>query len=182
MSSVKAEIIDTLVGQPIRFAATAALPQLVISNWLKFDDLLGNLVEMSIYGSSLLILSAYASSMPPVLSLPLYMACDDSDGCVTTMIGSSLYLISDPKDLILVDEFEAVRAAPEIEKSKEAVKQRDLTKRKQNTQKNKAGLIHKQAEEKRAMVVAKKSEDNLKADARLAPDSRGVLYILSDVY
>ncbi|GJR07377.1 remorin family protein [Tanacetum coccineum] len=30
--------------------------------------------------------------------------------------------------------------------------------------KNKAGLIHKQAEEKRAMVAAKKSEDNLKAE------------------
>ncbi|GJZ61168.1 hypothetical protein Tco_0617305 [Tanacetum coccineum] len=34
------------------------------------------------YGSSLLILSAYASSMPPILSLPLYMAYDDSDGMV----------------------------------------------------------------------------------------------------
>ncbi|GJW05166.1 remorin family protein [Tanacetum coccineum] len=30
--------------------------------------------------------------------------------------------------------------------------------------KNKAGLIHKQAEEKRAMVAAKKSKDNLKAE------------------
>ncbi|PWA65295.1 remorin family protein [Artemisia annua] len=30
--------------------------------------------------------------------------------------------------------------------------------------KNKAGLIHKQAEEKRAMVAAKKSEDDLKAE------------------
>ncbi|GJZ42425.1 remorin family protein [Tanacetum coccineum] len=30
--------------------------------------------------------------------------------------------------------------------------------------KNKAGLIHKQAKEKRAMVAAKKSEDNLKAE------------------
>ncbi|GJS56333.1 remorin family protein [Tanacetum coccineum] len=30
--------------------------------------------------------------------------------------------------------------------------------------KNKAGLIHKQAKEKRAMVEAKKSEDNLKAE------------------
>ncbi|GJX38836.1 hypothetical protein Tco_0252139 [Tanacetum coccineum] len=32
----------------------------------------------------------------------------------------------DPKDLILVDEFEAVGAAPEVEKSKEAVKQWDI--------------------------------------------------------
>ncbi|GJR19536.1 hypothetical protein Tco_0968063, partial [Tanacetum coccineum] len=40
------------------------------------------LLNISSYGSSLLILSAYASSMPPVLSLPLYMACDDSDGCM----------------------------------------------------------------------------------------------------
>ncbi|GJY83821.1 hypothetical protein Tco_0497197 [Tanacetum coccineum] len=34
------------------------------------------------YGSSLLILSANASLMPPILSLSLYMACDDSDGCM----------------------------------------------------------------------------------------------------
>ncbi|GKD44586.1 hypothetical protein Tco_1269231 [Tanacetum coccineum] len=34
--------------------------------------------------------------------------------------------ISDPKDLILVDEFEAVGAAPEVEKSKEAMKQWDI--------------------------------------------------------
>ncbi|GJU06962.1 hypothetical protein Tco_1123392, partial [Tanacetum coccineum] len=26
---------------------------------------------------------AYTYSMPPILSLPLFMACDDSDGCVT---------------------------------------------------------------------------------------------------
>ncbi|GJX53821.1 gamma-glutamyl peptidase 5-like protein [Tanacetum coccineum] len=32
------------------------------------------------YGSDLLILSAYAPSMPPLLSLLLSMACDDSDG------------------------------------------------------------------------------------------------------
>ncbi|GJY99363.1 retrotransposon protein, putative, ty1-copia subclass [Tanacetum coccineum] len=38
------------------------------------------LLNINNYGSSLLILSAYASLMPPVLSLPLYMACDDSDG------------------------------------------------------------------------------------------------------
>nr|GEV78793.1 hypothetical protein [Tanacetum cinerariifolium] len=40
------------------------------------------------YGSDLLILSAYAHSMPPLLSLLLSMACDDSDGCVTMVIGS----------------------------------------------------------------------------------------------
>ncbi|GJX72169.1 hypothetical protein Tco_0309340 [Tanacetum coccineum] len=40
------------------------------------------------YGSDLLILSAYAPSMPPLLSLLLSMACDDSDGCVTMVIGS----------------------------------------------------------------------------------------------
>ncbi|GKC16467.1 hypothetical protein Tco_1013249 [Tanacetum coccineum] len=34
-----------------------------------------------IYGSDFLILSDYAPSMPPFLSLPLSMACDDSDGC-----------------------------------------------------------------------------------------------------
>ncbi|GJZ56526.1 hypothetical protein Tco_0611719 [Tanacetum coccineum] len=32
------------------------------------------------YGSDLLILSAYAPSMPPLISLLLSMACDDSDG------------------------------------------------------------------------------------------------------
>ncbi|GJW01263.1 hypothetical protein Tco_1556514 [Tanacetum coccineum] len=36
---------------------------------------------LTIYGSDLLILLAYAPSMPPLLSLPLSMACDDSDGC-----------------------------------------------------------------------------------------------------
>ncbi|GKC25415.1 hypothetical protein Tco_1027565 [Tanacetum coccineum] len=34
--------------------------------------------------------------------------------------------ISDPKDLILVNEFEALGAAPEVEKSKEAMKQWDI--------------------------------------------------------
>nr|GEV53807.1 hypothetical protein [Tanacetum cinerariifolium] len=42
------------------------------------------------YGSKLLRLSPYASSLPLTLSLPLYMACDDSEVCVTTMIGSKL--------------------------------------------------------------------------------------------
>ncbi|GKA51912.1 ribonuclease H-like domain-containing protein [Tanacetum coccineum] len=37
-------------------------------------------LKITIYGSHLLILSAYAPSMPPLLSLPLSMACDDSDG------------------------------------------------------------------------------------------------------
>ncbi|GJU00963.1 hypothetical protein Tco_1111301 [Tanacetum coccineum] len=35
---------------------------------------------VTIYGSDLLILLAYAPSMSPLLSLPLSMACDDSDG------------------------------------------------------------------------------------------------------
>nr|GEW99293.1 hypothetical protein [Tanacetum cinerariifolium] len=104
------------------------------------------------YGSSLLILSDYASSMPPVLSLPLYMACDDT---------------GHHKELSSIIAWENTKRA-----DIEAKLRRDLSKIKQNTQKNKAGLIHKQAEEKRAMVVAKKSQDNLKADARLAPDSR----------
>ncbi|GKA75657.1 hypothetical protein Tco_0782035, partial [Tanacetum coccineum] len=38
------------------------------------------LLTITISGSELLILSAYAPSMPPLLSLPLSMACDDSDG------------------------------------------------------------------------------------------------------
>ncbi|GKE40563.1 hypothetical protein Tco_1463968 [Tanacetum coccineum] len=37
------------------------------------------LLRIMIYGSHLLILSAYAPSMPPLISLPLSMACDDSD-------------------------------------------------------------------------------------------------------
>ncbi|GJU51212.1 zeta toxin domain [Tanacetum coccineum] len=36
--------------------------------------------RIMIYGSEFLILSAYAPSMPPLLSLPLFMACADSDG------------------------------------------------------------------------------------------------------
>ncbi|GJV32140.1 hypothetical protein Tco_1392540 [Tanacetum coccineum] len=36
--------------------------------------------QVTIYGSDLLILLAYAPSMTPLLSLPLPMACDDSDG------------------------------------------------------------------------------------------------------
>nr|GEY40888.1 hypothetical protein [Tanacetum cinerariifolium] len=43
---------------------------------------------ITIYGSHLLILSAYAPLTPPLISLPLSMACDDSDGCVTNVIGS----------------------------------------------------------------------------------------------
>ncbi|GKB64383.1 hypothetical protein Tco_0920569 [Tanacetum coccineum] len=39
-----------------------------------------NSKKITIYGSDLLILLAYAPSMPPLLSLPLHMACDDSDG------------------------------------------------------------------------------------------------------
>ncbi|GKD34093.1 hypothetical protein Tco_1249602 [Tanacetum coccineum] len=38
------------------------------------------LLRIMIYGSHLLILSAYAPSMPPLISLPLSMACDNSDG------------------------------------------------------------------------------------------------------
>ncbi|GKA87528.1 EEIG1/EHBP1 N-terminal domain-containing protein, partial [Tanacetum coccineum] len=38
------------------------------------------LLRITIYGSHLLILSAYAPSMPPLISLPLSMACHDSDG------------------------------------------------------------------------------------------------------
>ncbi|GKE30248.1 hypothetical protein Tco_1445632, partial [Tanacetum coccineum] len=37
---------------------------------------------ITIYGSDLLIHSADAPSMPPLLLLPLSMACDDSNGCV----------------------------------------------------------------------------------------------------
>ncbi|GJY03684.1 hypothetical protein Tco_0369624 [Tanacetum coccineum] len=39
------------------------------------------LLRITIDGSDLLIHSADAPSMPPLLSLPLSMACDDSDGC-----------------------------------------------------------------------------------------------------
>nr|GEW62601.1 hypothetical protein [Tanacetum cinerariifolium] len=46
------------------------------------------LLGITIYGSRLLILSAYAPSMPSILSLPLSITCDDSDGWVTMAIGS----------------------------------------------------------------------------------------------
>ncbi|GJV70896.1 prohibitin 1, partial [Tanacetum coccineum] len=39
------------------------------------------LFTITIYGFDLLMLLAYAHSMPPLFSLPLSMACDDSDGC-----------------------------------------------------------------------------------------------------
>ncbi|GJV22731.1 hypothetical protein Tco_1375426 [Tanacetum coccineum] len=61
------------------------------SNRVGFDRGLFFLVAIrdergiTIYGSDLLILLAYAPSMPPLLSLSLSMACDDSDGCVTMM-------------------------------------------------------------------------------------------------
>ncbi|GKC20433.1 nodal modulator 1, partial [Tanacetum coccineum] len=42
--------------------------------------------QVTIYGSDLLILLAYAPSMPPLLSLPLPMACDDSDGVGEAMM------------------------------------------------------------------------------------------------
>ncbi|GKA56445.1 hypothetical protein Tco_0755517 [Tanacetum coccineum] len=38
------------------------------------------LLKITIYGSGLLILSAYAPSLPPLLLLPFLMACGDSDG------------------------------------------------------------------------------------------------------
>ncbi|GKA92982.1 hypothetical protein Tco_0814968, partial [Tanacetum coccineum] len=38
------------------------------------------LLIITIYGSDLLIHSSYAPSMPSLLSLPLFMACGDSDG------------------------------------------------------------------------------------------------------
>ncbi|GJS98579.1 V-type proton ATPase catalytic subunit A [Tanacetum coccineum] len=47
-------------------------------------------IKNNTYGSKLLRLSPYASSLPLTLSLPLYMACDDSEVCVTKMIGSKL--------------------------------------------------------------------------------------------
>ncbi|GKA89006.1 hypothetical protein Tco_0810818 [Tanacetum coccineum] len=44
--------------------------------------------QVTVYGSDLLILSAYAPSMPPLLSLPLSIVYDNSDGCVMMVIGS----------------------------------------------------------------------------------------------
>nr|GEW66236.1 hypothetical protein [Tanacetum cinerariifolium] len=38
------------------------------------------------YGSDLLIFSAHAPSMPPLLSLLISMACDDSDGCMEMIL------------------------------------------------------------------------------------------------
>ncbi|GKA47942.1 hypothetical protein Tco_0740900 [Tanacetum coccineum] len=46
----------------------------------------GEVEGFNSYGSSLLILLAYVPSMPPLLSMPLSMACDDSDGCVAMVI------------------------------------------------------------------------------------------------
>ncbi|GJY81632.1 ribonuclease H-like domain-containing protein [Tanacetum coccineum] len=49
--------------------------------------------RITIYGSHLLILLAYAPSMPPLLLLPLSMACDDSDGA--TLLDSQPWCIFD---------------------------------------------------------------------------------------
>ncbi|GKC01144.1 hypothetical protein Tco_0987280 [Tanacetum coccineum] len=47
---------------------------------LFFVTAIGDEPGITIYGSDLLLLSAYAPSMPPLFSLPLSMARDDSDG------------------------------------------------------------------------------------------------------
>ncbi|GJU54722.1 hypothetical protein Tco_1228436 [Tanacetum coccineum] len=58
-----------------------ALVSLVLwSNQNQMNILLLLLLKIAIYSSELLILSAHASSIPPLLSLPLSMACDDRDG------------------------------------------------------------------------------------------------------
>ncbi|GKB27908.1 reverse transcriptase domain-containing protein [Tanacetum coccineum] len=62
---------------------------LLKSNGVAFDrglffvTAIRNEPGIAIYGSDLIILLTYAPSMPPLRSLPLSMACDDSDGCVT---------------------------------------------------------------------------------------------------
>ncbi|GJT19909.1 hypothetical protein Tco_0878615 [Tanacetum coccineum] len=59
--------------------------------------------------SGLLILSTYVPSMPPLLTLPLFMVCNDSSVCVAMVIGSqpwySLISLSEPGD----DEYECFR-------------------------------------------------------------------------
>ncbi|GJT56603.1 hypothetical protein Tco_0991657 [Tanacetum coccineum] len=82
----KAEIICVLARQPFIVAAMANASFL-------FNYSTSTTVFVSMnktYGSKLLRLSPYASSLPLTLSLPLYMACDDSEVCVTKMIGSKL--------------------------------------------------------------------------------------------
>ncbi|GKE10387.1 hypothetical protein Tco_1413938, partial [Tanacetum coccineum] len=54
---------------------------------LFFVTAIGDEPGITMYGSDLLLLSAYAHSMPPLLSLPLSMPRDDSDGCATIVTG-----------------------------------------------------------------------------------------------
>ncbi|GKC17227.1 hypothetical protein Tco_1014009, partial [Tanacetum coccineum] len=79
------------------------------------------LLRITIYGSHLLILSAYAPSMSPLLSLPLSMACDDSDGCVTkhenvfaAMAARSLFYPGSPAELLRLALLPALCDASEI--------------------------------------------------------------------
>ncbi|GJV58865.1 hypothetical protein Tco_1464965 [Tanacetum coccineum] len=58
----------------------------------------GSSVNLLGYGSGLLILLPYAPSMPPMLSLTLSMACDDSDGCaMMTSITNGVFFHGVPK-------------------------------------------------------------------------------------
>ncbi|GJW60314.1 hypothetical protein Tco_0109649 [Tanacetum coccineum] len=55
---------------------------------LQKSRLLLFLLKIMIYGSGLLILSAYAPSLPLLLSLSLLMTCDDSDGAARERVYS----------------------------------------------------------------------------------------------
>nr|GEV14581.1 RNA-directed DNA polymerase, eukaryota, reverse transcriptase zinc-binding domain protein [Tanacetum cinerariifolium] len=78
--------------------------------------------RIMIYGSGLLILSAYAPSMPPLLSLPLSMACDDSDKCVTMVLKKTIVLDgSDAFNRQLRQEEVKIRALDNYEQRKAKV-------------------------------------------------------------
>ncbi|GJU94927.1 hypothetical protein Tco_1319683 [Tanacetum coccineum] len=77
------------------------------------------LLKITIYGSGLLILSAYAPSLPSLLSLPLLMACDDSDGLsVPKRVRSKFGLCASWRGKLA--EFAAMAA--EISKNEEGVR------------------------------------------------------------
>ncbi|GJZ69437.1 pyridoxal phosphate-dependent transferase [Tanacetum coccineum] len=88
--SADAPSMPPLLSLPLSMACddSDGCVTMVIGSRLLFNKIYKERITM--YGSDLLIHSADAPSMPPLLSLPLSMACDDSDGCVTMVIGSRL--------------------------------------------------------------------------------------------
>nr|GEW58855.1 hypothetical protein [Tanacetum cinerariifolium] len=77
--------VTAIRNQPGFVVTMVLVVELLAGVWLQ--------IIITIYGSDFLILLAYAPSMPLILSLPLSMACDDSDGCVTMQTSAFTFLL-----------------------------------------------------------------------------------------